>query len=65
MQREQIARGQRVMIDAGKDDAWAYVDGWTGYVDGFNNGAVQVSAKNEEGRPITLFVAPSQLRPLP
>ena len=53
------------MIDAGKDDAWSYVDGWVGYVDGFNNGLVQVSAKNEEGRPVTLFLAPSQLRPLP
>lgn len=61
MRVDEAKRGMRVMItDA--DPAWAYVHGWTGYIDALNNGKVQVSAMNLEGRPVVLFVPPEMLR---
>lgn len=55
--------GGRVLI-AAKDDFYAFVDGWTGFVSGQASGAIIVECVREDGTK-TLFVPPDQLRMLP
>lgn len=55
-----IKVGDDVTITA-KDSFFAFVDGWRGFVSGFNNGYAVVECPRDDG-PKTFFVPPDQLR---
>lgn len=54
--------GEKVIIRA-KGGFYAYVDGWDGIVDGYNNGLVVVRCVRADGVK-TLFVKPDEVMSL-
>lgn len=60
MRLDDVRAGQRVIIQA-DDSFYAYVDTWTGFVRGINNGLVQLDCLNPDGQPVQLFVPPAEI----
>lgn len=55
MQPHDLKPGDTVLIDATKDPAWGFVDGWRGKVTGHNSGLVVVECVRVDGLK-TLYV---------